>query len=219
VVSLPKGLTLEDAMILGTAGFTAAQCVQALQQHGIGPDRGEVVVTGATGGVAALAIMILAKLGYSVAAVSGKKDRESWLMSLGAKRVLGREAISDEPRKPMLGAKYAGAVDTVGGSTLVAVIKSLQQRGCAAACGVVGGAELPLTVYPFILRGVSLAGIDSAWCPEDSRRELWKRLASDWKPDKLADIASVIQLDQVADEVGRMQRGEHTGRTVIRVEQ
>lgn len=217
IVPRPAGLTLEESMIYGTAGFTAAQCVQALQQHGIRPDRGEVVVTGATGGVAAIAIMILAKLGYSVTAASGKKDREAWLTSLGAKKVLGREAVTDEARKPMLGTKYAAAVDTVGGSTLVALIKSLQQRGCVAACGVVGGAELSLTVYPFILRGVSLQGIDSAWCPEDNRAAIWKLLASDWKPQKLSEIATVIDLDQVADAVRQMQRGEHVGRTVVRV--
>lgn len=217
IVPRPAGLTLEESMIFGTAGFTAAQCVQALQQHGIRPDRGEVVVTGATGGVAAIAIMILAKLGYSVTAVSGKKDREAWISSLGANKVVGRDAVADEARKPMLAAKYAGGVDTVGGTTLVALIKSLQQRGCVAACGVVGGAELPLTVYPFILRGVSLQGIDSAWCPEDNRAEIWKLLAGDWKPQKLSEIATVIDLDQVADTVRQMQRGEHVGRTVVRV--
>lgn len=217
VIKRPTGLTLIEAMTLGTAGFTAAQCVDALQRHRITPDRGEVIVTGATGGVGSLAVMLLAKLGYTVVAVTGKPDRAGWLTERGAARVIGRDEVADEPRKPMLGTKYAGAVDTVGGGTLTAVIKSLQYRGCVAACGLVGGAELPLTVYPFILRGVTLAGVDSAWCPDDSRAEIWRHLASDWKPDGLAETASIIDLDAAGDAVQRMMRGEIVGRVVTRL--
>jgi acrylyl-CoA reductase (NADPH) len=217
VVKRPAGLSLEESMTLGTAGFTAAQCVDALQRHRITPDRGEVIVTGATGGVGSLAVMLLAKLGYKVVAVSGKKDRAGWLTDRGASKVIGREEIADDARKPMLGSKYAGAVDTVGGATLTAVIKSLQQRGCVAACGLVGGAELPLTVYPFILRGVTLAGVDSAWCPDDSRAEIWRHLSTDWKPDRLSDIGSSIDLDSAADAVQRILKGEIVGRVVVRV--
>ena len=217
IVRRPAGLSLEESMMLGTAGFTAAQCVDALQRHRITPDRGDVVVTGATGGVGSIAVMLLAKLGYKVVAVSGKADRAGWLAERGAAKVIGRADVADDARKPMLGAKYAGAVDTVGGSTLVAVIKSLQHRGCVAACGLVGGAELPLTVYPFILRGVTLAGIDSAWCPDDSRQEIWQKLASDWKPDRLTDIATFIDFEGVADAVPRILKGEIVGRVVVRV--
>jgi len=216
IVKRPAGLSLEESMTLGTAGFTAAQCVDALQRHRITPDRGEVIVTGATGGVGSLAVMLLAKLGYKVVAVSGKKDRGPWLTERGASRVIGREEIADDARKPMLAAKYAGAVDTVGGGTLTAVIKSLQHRGCVAACGLVGGADLPLTVYPFILRGVTLAGIDSAWCPDDSRAEIWQHLASDWKLDRLAETATFIDLDAAGDAVQRILKGEITGRVVVR---
>lgn len=218
VVPRPPSLSLEESMIYGTAGFTAAQCVQALKQHGIKPDRGEVVVTGATGGVGALALMILSKLGYQVAAVSGKRDRDTWLKQLGAARVMTREELADEPRKPLLGSKYAGAVDTVGGAPLAALVKSLQHRGCVACCGMVAGADLAMTVYPFILRGVTLAGIDSAWCPDDQRPGIWNHLATDWKPDRLSDIATFVDLSDVGDAVQRMQRAEHTGRIVVRVE-
>lgn len=217
VVPLPAGLTLEESMILGTAGFTAAQCVRALRHHGIAPERGEVLVTGATGGVGSIAVMLLAKLGYRVAAVTGKREREQWLRDRGAARVAGRDELHDETGRPLLAARYAGAVDTVGGKTLAAVVRSLEQRGCVAACGVVGGAELPLTVYPFILRGVTLAGIDSAWCPEDQRAEIWRQLATDWKPDGLGQLATSIGLPELSDAVQRILRGENVGRVVVNV--
>jgi len=216
VVSLPDGLTAREAMTLGTAGFTAAQCVQAIQLQGITPDRGEVVVTGATGGVGSIAVMLLAKQGYQVVAVTGKESRRQWLTELGATRVIDRSEVASESERPLLKTQWAGAVDTVGGKTLTTLVRTMQHRGCIAACGVVGGPELPLTVYPFILRGVTLAGIDSAWCPDDLRAEIWQRLATDWKLDGLDRLASETDLSGVGDVVERMMRGENVGRVLVR---
>ena len=217
VVKRPEGLSLEQSMILGTAGFTAAQCVRALQHHGVQPGQDEIVVTGATGGVGSLAVMLLAKLGYAVIAVTGKSSRADWLKALGATRVAGLDEFTDDGRKPLLTARYAAAVDTVGGAMLTHVIKSLKQRGCVTACGMVAGAELPLTVYPFILRGVTLAGIDSAWCPEDQRAEIWRMLATDWKPNRLSELVTLVGLDSIGAAIQRMQRGDHAGRVVVKI--
>ena len=162
IVQLPHGLTLRDAMIYGTAGFTAAQCVQAIAARDIGPERGSVVVTGATGGVGSIAVAILAKLGYKVECVTGKAQQHDWLRRLGASTILGRDEVSDDTNRPLLQARWAAAVDTVGGRPLATILRSLDHRGCVAACGLVAGTDLNLTIYPFILRGVTLAGIDSA---------------------------------------------------------
>ncbi len=217
LVKRPAGLTLEEAMTIGTAGFTAAQCVQALIHAGVTPDRGPIVVTGATGGVSSMAVQLLAQLGYEVTAVSGKLDRVEWLHQLGAKAVIDRETFLQVPNRPLLSATWAGGVDTVGGTMLATLIRSVSHRGCVAACGVVGGADLPLTVYPFILRGITLAGIDSAWCPEDRRAEIWNRLATDWKPGHLADSRIVIDLNQVGPAVQQILQGQIAGRTLIRI--
>ncbi len=217
LVKRPTGLTLEEAMTIGTAGFTAAQCVQALIHAGVTPERGPIVVTGATGGVGSMAVQLLAQLGYEVTAVSGKPDRVEWLQHLGAKAVIDRETFLRVPNRPLLSATWAGGVDTVGGTMLATLIRSVSHRGCVAACGVVGGADLPLTVYPFILRGITLAGIDSAWCPDDQRAEIWNRLATDWKPAHLADSQTVIELDQIGPAVEQILRGQIAGRTLIRI--
>ena len=217
LVKRPAGLTLEESMMLGTAGFTAAQSVQALIHAGITPALGPVVVTGATGGVGSLALQILAQLGYEVTAVSGKKDRVDWLQQIGAKAVIEREAFLATPNRPLLAATWAGGIDTVGGTTLATLLKSVQHRGCVSACGVVGGADLPLTVFPFILRGVTLAGIDSAWCPDANRPEIWNKLASEWKPKHLTAGRTVISLAEAGDVVETILQGGVTGRTVIRL--
>ena len=217
LVKRPAGLTLEEAMTIGTAGFTAAQSVMALIHAGITPDRGPIAVTGATGGVGSLAVQILAHLGYEVTAISGKPERADWLREIGAKSVLDREAFLSAPNRPLLAATWAGGVDTVGGTMLATLLRGVQHRGCVTACGVVGGAELPLTVYPFILRGVTLAGIDSAWCPNDRRKLIWHHLATDWKPPHLDAGKRVISLDQVGPAVEQILQGRSVGRTVIRI--
>ncbi len=217
LVKRPAGLTLEESMMLGTAGFTATQSVQALIHAGITPERGPVVVTGATGGVGSLALQILAQLGYEVTAVSGKKDRVDWLKDIGAKAVIDREQFLATPNRPLLATTWAGGVDTVGGTMLATLLKGVQHRGCVAACGVVGGADLPLTVFPFILRGVTLAGIDSAWCPDQNRTEIWNHLATDWKPKHLLAGRTVISLHEAGPAVETILKGGITGRTVIRI--
>lgn len=215
VLSLPAGTNVDEIMALGTAGFTAAQCVASLQQHGVSPDKGEILVTGATGGVASLAIAILSRLGYRVAAVSGKPTQHEWLRQLGAGKVLSREELQHAPSRPLLAATYAGAVDTVGGAMLSQVLKLMQHRGCVTCCGVAGGAEVQTTVYPFILRGVTLAGIDSAWCPDDLRPALWEKLTGPWKPLRLLDMVQTVPLREAGKVAQEMLRGKTRGRTLI----
>ena len=215
VVPLPASLSLKETMSLGTAGFTAAQCVHAIVLNGVTPDSGEIVVTGSTGGVGCIAVKLLAKLGYTVVAVTGKPDLEKRLKDWGAGRVIGRsEAASDSP-KPLLSARWAGAVDTVGGNTLTTILRETHNYGVVAACGLVGGVDLPLTVHPFILRGITLAGIGSAALPYDRRLEIWQKLAGDWKLDGLESLTTTIGLSQLEDFIKTILRGEIVGRTVV----
>jgi putative YhdH/YhfP family quinone oxidoreductase len=215
IVKLPADLPARDAMIYGTAGFTAAQCVTAIVERGIGPDRGPVVVTGATGGVGSLALAILAKLGYEVEAVTGKRDQEDFLRQLGAKKILARNDVTDKSDRPLLASRWAAAVDTVGGQPLATILRSTEHRGCVAACGLVAGAELQLTVYPFILRGVTLAGVDSAKCPRPQRMEMWQKLAGPWRVERLDDLAHEITLDELPDRVQKILSGQLVGRTIV----
>jgi len=217
VVPLPDGLTLRESMVLGTAGFTAAMSVAALAAHGISPDSGPIAVTGATGGVGCLAVSMLSRLGYHVAAVTGKADRKAWLADLGAREILARSDVLDTTPRALLSARWAGAVDTVGGPVLATLVRSTKVDGCVAACGLVGGADLALTVYPFLLRGVHLAGIDSALCPYAKRRALWRHLAGDWKPRDLDRLATDVVLDDVGPRIDAILAGRIAGRTVIRV--
>ena len=215
VVPLPTGLSLEEAMTLGTAGFTAAQCVAALEFHGIQPHHGRVAVTGATGGVGSLAIGLLAKLGYEVAAITGKPEQASMLQELGAVEILPREAVDDNSNKPLLKSQWAGAVDTVGGNALATLLRSTSHRGCVAACGLAASHDLPLTVYPFILRGVTLTGIDSAQCPRGPRLQIWQRLASEWRLENLDKLARRITLADVPRAAATMLSGQTFGRTLV----
>jgi len=215
VVPLPAGLTIRDAMIYGTAGFTAAQCVSAIVERGIRPQRGPVLVTGATGGVGCLSVAILAKLGYEVAAVTGKHNKHDWLRRLGASQILNRQQVIDTSDRPLLSARWAAAVDTLGGRPLAAILRATDHRGCVAACGLVAGAELQLTVYPFILRGVTLAGIDSAKCPRPERLAMWQKLAGAWRVERLEEIASEITLDELPDRVQDILAGRIVGRTLV----
>lgn len=217
IVPRPSGLTLRESMILGTAGFTAAQCVLAIQTNGVTPDAGEIVVTGATGGVGCLAVMLLRQLGYSVAAVTGKPELEPRLKTWGAARILGREEVVDATDRPLLNSKWAGAVDTVGGSTLATLLRGTKEYGVVSACGLVGGTDLPLTVYPFILRGVILAGISSQNLPPVRRFDLWQKLATAWKPQHLEDVVTEIGLDQAEENVQKILKGEVVGRTIVRL--
>jgi acrylyl-CoA reductase (NADPH) len=216
-VPLPQGLTAREAMVLGTAGFTAAQSVMALEQNGVGPATGPVVVTGASGGVGSLAVALLAKLGYRVSAVSGKPAAAELLKRLGAAEVLPRSAVDDASQKPLLAAHWAGAVDTVGGNTLATLLRSTQIGGCVTACGLVGGTDLNLTVYPFILRGARLLGIDSAWVPRPQRDEIWARLAGPWKLKGLDILTHELDLSTVVAAARQMLAGEALGRNVVRV--
>jgi acrylyl-CoA reductase (NADPH) len=217
VIPLPSGLSLIDSMRLGTAGFTAALSIDALQRHEVTPASGEVVVTGATGGVGCLAVSILAKLGYSVVAVTGKQDRHDWLKELGAKRVIGRQEVDVQGGNPLLKAVWAGAVDSVGGNTLATLLRTVHIGGCVTACGLVGGAELDTTVFPFILRGATLCGIDTGWCRRERRLEIWQKLAAAWKPDRLAQLSQTVELPDVDPFVARILAGEIFGRTVVHV--
>jgi putative YhdH/YhfP family quinone oxidoreductase len=215
VVPLPDGLSLKEAMILGTAGFTAAQCVNAIVLNEVTPDDGEILVTGATGGVGCIAVKLLAKLGYPVVAVSGKSHMRARLYEWGAGRVLSREEAVSKSDKPLLSAFWAGAVDTVGGSTLATIIRETKPYGVVSACGLVGGTDLDLTVHPFILRGVTLAGIGSALLPHDRRLEIWRKLSHEWRPDNLEELTTTINLADIETYVERILKGEIVGRTVL----
>jgi putative YhdH/YhfP family quinone oxidoreductase len=215
IVPLPTGLSLREAMIYGTAGFTAAQAVTAIVEHGIGPQCGPVVVTGATGGVGSIAVAILSKLGYEVAAVTGKPARHDWLKRLGATTVLARNDVLDDSDRPLLSANWAAGVDTVGGRPLATILRSTKHRAVVAACGLVAGTELPLTTYPFLLRGVTLAGIDSAKCPRPQRLAIWQRLAGDWRINQFDELATEATLDELPARVQEILAGQIVGRTLI----
>jgi acrylyl-CoA reductase (NADPH) len=217
IVPLPAGLSLKESMILGTAGFTAAQCVHAILLNEVKPADGEIVVTGSTGGVGCIAVKLLAKLGYTVVAVTGKPQLESRLKEWGASRVIGRGDVVNTTDRPMLAAKWAGAVDTVGGDTLATIIRETRPYGVVSACGLVGGANLPLTVHPFILRGVTLAGIGSSLLPSDRRLEIWNKLSGPWRLDGLESLAATIGLSELEDSIQRILRGEIVGRTLVQL--
>ena len=215
IVTPPSGLSLRDSMIFGTAGFTAAQCVDSIVRHDRQPGDGPVVVTGATGGVGIMATKILSHLGYEVVAVTGKTERHDWLKQHGASEIITRGEFIDTGDRPMLASRFAAAVDTVGGPTLSTVIRSLSYRGCVAACGLVGGDDLPISVYPFILRGVSLDGIDSAKCPRSPREAMWHQLAGAWKPAGLDDLVTEVPLFDVATSIDAIKRGQVAGRHLV----
>lgn len=215
VVPLPQNLSLKESMTLGTAGFTAALCVQALQRSGVKPDQGDIVVTGATGGVGSIAVALLAKEGYSVIASTGKTDAGDFLMNLGAAKIINRSELNDQSGELLLKSSFAGAVDTVGGNTLTTALKSIKMHGSVAACGMVAGPKLDLNVFPFILRGVSLLGIDSAQCPMEQRLEIWRKLASEWKLDFLTSIAQTIILEQLDQYLPAILYGKIRGRIVV----
>ena len=214
---LPAGLTLHRSMLLGTAGFTAALAVDKLEQFGLKPDQGPVLVTGASGGVGSVAVTLLATLGYEVVGVSGKPEQADLLRSLGAKELLSREAAAAGADKPLLAETYAGVVDTVGGDILFNGIKQLRYGGSLAACGLVASPAIPATVLPFLLRHVNLLGIDSVQLPIEEKRRIWGRLASDWSLDERLDSLEVtLSLDDLSDALDRIYAGAMVGRGVLK---
>jgi putative YhdH/YhfP family quinone oxidoreductase len=216
-VKLPGGLTLKESMIFGTAGFTAAMSVHKLTET-VEPEHGEILVTGASGGVGSVAVGILSRLGYSVVAVSGKADAKVHLEKLGAKEIISRNELSEKSSWALLKARWAGVIDTVGGEILANAIKSTNPRGIVTCCGNVASPELPINVYPFILRGVTLAGIDSQNCPMTLRREIWAKLAGEWKFNMLKDVSHEISLHKLNDAIEKILKGQLQGRTVINLD-
>lgn len=217
VVPLPEGLSLREAMGLGTAGLTAAICVYRFEANGQQPDQGPVVVTGATGGVGSLAIDILAGLGYEVVAASGKDSAREYLTGLGAARVLDRKTL-DLGSRPLEKAQWAGAVDNVGGDVLAWLTRTVQPWGNITAVGLAGGSELHTTVMPFILRGVSLLGVTSSGCPTKLRQKLWQRLATDLKPRHLDTIVGrEVEIQDLPGVFNEMLTGNVIGRTLVRI--
>jgi acrylyl-CoA reductase (NADPH) len=218
LVRRPDGLSARQAMAIGTAGFTAMLAVIALERHGLTPDAGEVLVTGAAGGVGSVAVSLLSALGYRVAASTGRPELRDYLEGLGAAELIDRAALAAKPARPLDRERWAGAVDAVGGATLATVLTQLKYRGSVAACGLAGGSDLPATVLPFLLRGVNLLGIDSVMCPRDERIEAWDRLARDLPFDKLEAATQTVPLAEVPALAPRILKGEVRGRVVIDID-
>ncbi|PYT14489.1 MAG: oxidoreductase [Acidobacteria bacterium] len=217
IVPLPPGLTLVQAMGVGTAGFTAMQSVMALEDHGLKPGGREVLVTGATGGVGSVAVAILARLGYKVVASTGRAELQGYLRSLGAGEILDRAALAAPSKKPLETERWAAAIDSVGGDTLAGLLRSVALAGSVASCGLAGGPTLNTTVFPFILRGVNLLGIDSARVPNARRREIWARVTRDLPLDLLDSMIRVAPLEEVFALGEQILAGKIRGRTVIDV--
>ena len=216
LVKKPDGLSLQQTMAIGTAGFTAMLCVMALEEMGVQPGDGEVLVTGAAGGVGSVAVSVLSKLGYTVAASTGRESQHDYLKGLGAGSIVPRAELAEKGR-PLASERWAGAVDTVGSQVLANVLAGIRYGGTVAACGLAGGADLPTTVMPFILRGVKLYGIDSVYCPQPKRGEAWGRLARDLPLDKLDALTTVRPLADVPAVTAEILKGQVRGRTVIDV--
>lgn len=217
LVPLPENLTPKQAMGIGTAGFTAMLCVLALEAHGLSPEQGEVVVTGAAGGVGSVAAAILANLGYTVVASTGRESAHEYLRALGVSEIIDRGVLGEVSKRPLESGRWAGAVDTVGGDTLAQLLKTVRPHGSVAACGNAGGVALNTTVLPFILRGVNLLGIDSVMCPVDLRRTAWQRLATDLPLDALEQVMQVAPLADVPALSQEILQGNVRGRIVIDV--
>jgi acrylyl-CoA reductase (NADPH) len=216
LVHLPKGLTTRQAMAIGTAGFTAMLAVIALERHGLAAG-GEVLVTGAAGGVGGVALALLAKLGHKPVASTGRAELKDYLEGLGATEILDRAALANTPTRPLDRERWDGAIDAVGGVTLATILTQLKYRASVAACGLAGGSDLPTSVIPFLLRGVNLLGIDSVMCPRELRIEAWQRLARDLPLDKLDRMTDEVPLSKVAELAPKILGGAVRGRTVINV--
>ena len=217
-VKMPAGLDVREAMIIGTAGFTAALCVDKIEQMGAQPSDGPVVVTGATGGVGSVAVALLAKLGYDVVASSGKAEKDDYLKSLGAGSVISRADLSEENKRPMAAETWAHGIDTVGGEILSNVIKGLKYGGSVAICGLVASPAFSTTVLPFILRNVNVLGVDSVELPLAKKQEIWHRLATDLKPDALDKMTTEVTLDGLSDVIDSIIQGGVSGRTLVKLD-
>ena len=217
LVKLPHTLTTKRAMAIGTAGYTSMLCVVALQKHGVRPESGEVLVTGAAGGVGSVAVAILARLGYQVVAATGRPQEAPYLQSLGAATIIDRKELTEAPDRPLLSERYAGIVDTVSGVMFGRALAQLKYGGAAAACGLAGGAAFPGSILPFILRGVTVYGIDSVMLPKAPREEAWRKLASDLPLDKLDSTVSEAGLSDLMALAPKILKGEVRGRVVVDV--
>ncbi|WP_350300403.1 NADPH:quinone oxidoreductase family protein [Peribacillus frigoritolerans] len=218
IVPLPDGLTMKEAMIIGTAGFTAALSVLRLEENNLTPEQGSVLVTGATGGVGSFAVSILSKLGYSVEASTGKESEHGYLKKIGAATIVSREDVYDGKLRALGKQKWSGAVDPVGGEPLASVLSQIKYGGAVAVSGLTAGTSLPATVFPFILRGVNLLGIDSVNCPMDTRLKVWHRLATDFKLVHLEQLVQQeITLEELPDVLPTLLKGEARGRTIVKL--
>ncbi len=215
VVPLPENLTLRESMCYGTAGFTAALSVYQLVEHGITPEHGDILVSGAAGGVGSIAVSILAKIGYSVTAINDMTDKSDYLKSIGAQSIISIEEATDQSGRPLLKSRWAGSIDTVGGDILATTIKSLDSNGVATTCGNAASADLPINVYPFILRGATLVGIDSQNCPMPLRQKTWQRLAAEWKIPNMEAVVEEIGLSDVSQRIDNMLARKHKGRSIV----
>ncbi|MGE7605953.1 NADPH:quinone oxidoreductase family protein [Peribacillus frigoritolerans] len=218
IVPLPDGLTMKEAMIIGTAGFTAALSVLRLEENNLTPGQGSVLVTGATGGVGSFAVSILSKLGYSVEASTGKESEHGYLKAIGAATIVSREDVYDGKLRALGKQKWSGAVDPVGGEPLASVLSQIKYGGAVAVSGLTAGTSLPATVFPFILRGVNLLGIDSVNCPMDTRLKVWHRLATDFKLEDLEQLVQQeITLEELPGVLPTLLKGEARGRTIVKL--
>jgi acrylyl-CoA reductase (NADPH) len=225
LVRLPKGLTTKRAMAVGTAGFTAMLAVMALEEHGLkaggrgeasgSPGTGEVLVTGAAGGLGSVAVALLARLGHAVVASTGRAETHSYLKALGAQAIVDRGSLAQAPTRPLDSERWAGAIDSVGSTTLATVLTQLKYNASVAACGLAGGNDLPTTVLPFLLRGVNLLGIDSVMCPKPRREVAWARIVQDLPMDKLDAMTSVVPLTELPELAGQILNGATRGRVVV----
>jgi acrylyl-CoA reductase (NADPH) len=217
VMKPPETLSLRESMIYGTAGFTAALSVYRLMENGVRPDQGKILVSGATGGVGSIAVSILAREGYQVAAVSGRMETREYLKEIGAQDVISAEAVTDTSGRPLLKPEWAGSIDTVGGLLLATTIRSVQYGGAVTCCGNVASPDLPLTVYPFILRGVSLIGIDSQNCPMPTRVMVWQQIAGAWKLPHLERLTTETTLAGLNEQIELVLKRQHRGRTIVKL--
>ncbi|MYL50909.1 acryloyl-CoA reductase [Halobacillus litoralis] len=218
VVHLPEGLTTEEAMIYGTAGFTAALSLHRLEESGLTPEQGPVLVTGASGGVGSIAVAMLAKRGYTVEASTGSPEHEEYLKDLGASKIISRQEVYDGNLRAIASGRWAGAVDPVGGEQLASILSQLKYGGAAAVSGLTGGTKVPTQVYPFILRGISLIGIDSVNCPMDQRKKVWHRMANDLKIKEVFDRIKVVHtLNEVPETLENILQGKTRGRSIVKL--